>query len=77
MIDIMEMTQDFLGDGFSHTVASGGGVLTIERQQSARRLLADADTCRERLEHLEPVSEDCNGEYTYTIVYTTSVCCVC
>ena len=42
MIDIMEMTQDYLGDGFSHTVASGGGLLTIERQQAACRHLADA-----------------------------------
>ena len=68
MIDIMEMTQDFLGDGFSHTVASGGDLLTIERQQPARRHLADADTPRERLEHLEPVSEDWHALMNYLMV---------
>ena len=68
MIDIMEMTQDFLGDGFSHTVASGGDLLTVERQQAAHRHLADADTPRERLEYLEPVSEDWHALMNYLMV---------
>ena len=57
MIDMMS-TQDYLGKDFKHTVASGGDLLTVERQQGARRHLADADTPEEGLDHLEPVAED-------------------
>lgn len=55
MIEIMQMTQEFLGPDYTHTVASGGDLL-------------DADTPRERLELLEPVTEDWHALMNYLIV---------
>ncbi len=68
MIEIMQMTQGFLGDNFAQTVASGGDLLTVERQLGARRHMADADTPSERLELLEPVAEDWHALMNYLMV---------
>ena len=67
MIDIMEMTQNFLGDSFTHTVASGGDLT------SAHRHMANAETSKERLEHLEPVSEDWHALMNYLLVRYTCI----
>ena len=56
MIKIMQMTQDFVGKDYTHTVPSG------------RRHMADGDTPRERLELLEPVTEDWHALMNYLIV---------
>lgn len=60
MIDIMRTLQGYLGEGYSdeRRVASGGDQLTCERQVGAQRLTRCANTLAERLELLEPVSED-------------------
>ena len=68
MIEIMQMTQDFVGKDYTHTVPSGGDLLTVERQQGARRHMADGDTPRERLELLEPVAEDWHALMNYLMV---------
>ncbi len=60
MIDIMQSLQGYLGDGYPvvHRVASGGDQLTTEWQVGAQRLLMDGDTPRDRLQLLEPQTED-------------------
>ncbi len=68
MIDIMMATQDYLGKDFKHTAASGGDLLTVERQQGARRHLADADTPEEGLDRLEPVAEDWHALMNFLMV---------
>lgn len=51
---------DVLGEGYQdgRVVACGGDQLTRERQSGAQRHVMCGDTPRERLELLEPVSED-------------------
>lgn len=60
MIDIMRTLQGYLGRGYSDEkrVVCGGDQLTCERQVGAQRLTRCADSVAERLELLEPVSED-------------------
>ena len=60
MVDIMTVTQDYLGDDYpqERRVLSGGDHLTCERQIGAQRHMMDGNTLRERLELLEPVVED-------------------
>ena len=61
MIDIMTRTlQQYLGDGYNHErrVLSGGDQLTKERQIGAQRHMMCGNSIQERLELLEPTSED-------------------
>ena len=60
MIDIMRTLQGYLGKDYNseRRVPSGGDQLTCERQVGAQRLTRCADSVAERLEILEPVSED-------------------
>ena len=60
MIDIMRMLQQYLGKEYdaNRVVACGGDQLTCERQVGAQRLCHCADTPADRLQLLEPVSED-------------------
>ena len=56
----MQTMQGYLGDDYptSHRVASGGDQLTCERQLGSQRHMMDGDTPRERLQLLEPQTED-------------------
>ena len=60
MLEIMGTMQDYLGDEYpeERRVASGGDYLTCERQIGAQRHMMDGNTQRERLDILEPMSED-------------------
>ena len=60
MVDIMKTIQGYLGDQYPpvNRVASGGNQLTCERQVGAQRHLMDGDTPQDRLQLLEPQSED-------------------
>ena len=60
MIEIMKTLQNYLGSEYpSHNrVASGGDQLTCERQVGAQRHVMDGDTPWDRLQLLEPQSED-------------------
>ena len=60
MIDIMKKMQEYLGEGYpkDRRVASGGDQLTCERQAGAQRHMMCGNTPEERLELLEPQSED-------------------
>ena len=58
MVDIMREQQSYLGEGFSHTVLSGGDHVTCERQQGSKRRVMDSDTLTGHLELLEPCVED-------------------
>lgn len=60
MIDIMRTLQSYLGESYNddRRVISGGDQLTCERQVGAQRLTRCANSVAERLELLEPVSED-------------------
>ena len=58
MVDIMREQQSYLGEGFTHTVLSGGDHVTCERQQGSKRHVMDSDTRTGRLELLEPCVED-------------------
>lgn len=60
MVDIMVAMQGYLGKDFptSHKVASGGDYVTCERQLGSQRHLMDDDTPWDRLQLLEPQTED-------------------
>ena len=60
MIDIMRKLQSYLGTDYDQQrrVVSGGDQLTCERQIGAQRHLMCGNTVTERLEVLEPTSED-------------------
>ena len=58
MVDIMREQQTYLGEGYTHTVLSGGDHVTCERQQGSKRHVMDSDTRTGRLELLEPCAED-------------------
>ena len=60
MLEILHVMYDYLGDSYQqeHRVASGGDHLTCERQIGAMRHLMDGNTPKERLDILEPVTED-------------------
>ena len=60
MVEIMKTMQEYLGEEFPQNkkVLSGGDQLTCERQACAQRHLMDGDTPRDRLQLVEPVSED-------------------
>lgn len=60
MIDIMRTLQGYLGEDYSveKRVVCGGDQLTCERQVGAQRLTRCGNSVAERLELLEPVSED-------------------
>ena len=52
--------QKYLGSDYNEQrmVLSGGDLLTCERQQGSQKHMMCGDTPRERLQILEPVSED-------------------
>ena len=58
MVDIMREQQTYLGEGYTHTVLSGGDHVTCERQQGSKRHVMDSDTRMGQLELLEPCVED-------------------
>ena len=60
MVEIMQAMQGYLGEDFpcDKRVLSGGDQLTCERQACAQRHLMDGDTPRERLQLVEPITED-------------------
>ncbi len=60
MVDIMQTLQGYLGDDYPsiRRVASGGDQLTCERQVGVQRHPMDGDTPRDRLQLLEPQTED-------------------
>ena len=60
MIAVMETVQKYLGDDYNEErkVLSGGDLLTCERQQGSQKNMMCGNTPRERLEILEPVTED-------------------
>lgn len=60
MIDIIRTLQGYLGEDYSveKRVVCGGDQLTCERQVGAQRLTRCGNSVAERLELLEPVSED-------------------
>ena len=60
MIDIMHQMHEYLGQNYpsDRRIPSGGDQLTCERQVGAQRHRMDGDTVYERLELLEPVTED-------------------
>ena len=58
MVDIMREQQTYLGEGYTHTVLSGGDHITCERQQGSKRHVMDSDTRIGRLELLEPCAKD-------------------
>ena len=81
MVDIMREQQSYLGEGFTHTVLSGGNHVTCERQQGSKRHLMDSDTRTGRLELLEPCVEDWHCLMSILGVCTIIICayvyCVC
>lgn len=60
MVDIMQKLQGYLGKDYcdERVVACGGDQLTCERQVGAQRLTRCSKFKHERLELLEPVTED-------------------
>ena len=60
MLDIMLKMQEYLGKNYPpvRRVASGGDQLTCERQVGAQRHMMDGDTPEDRLQLLEPQTED-------------------
>ena len=60
MVEIMQTMQRYLGEEFPQDkkVLSGGDQLTCERQACAQCHLMDGDTPRDRLQLVEPVTED-------------------
>ena len=86
IIDIMQTLHDYLGKGYNEEkrVLCGGDQLTCERQVGAQRLTRCADSLPERLELLEPVSENwhClvsllrvrNNSINKAIIYEYDVC---
>ena len=60
MISIMRTLQGYLGKNYDveKRILSGGDKLTCERQVGAQRLSRCANCVSEKLQILEPVSED-------------------
>ena len=60
MLVIMKTMHDYLGEDFpnDNKVLSGGDQLTCERQSCAQKHVMDGDVPRDRLELVEPVTED-------------------
>ena len=60
MIEIMTTMQEYLGQDYDENrrVLSGGDLLTCERQQGSQKHMMCGNTPRERLQILEPVTED-------------------
>lgn len=60
MIEIMAALQNYVGDDYNmeQRIASGGDQLACERQVGSQRHMMCGNTMRERLELLEPVTED-------------------
>lgn len=58
MIQIMKEQQKYLGDKFDGKVLSGGDQVTCERQACSQRHLICGNSSRERLQLLEPQTED-------------------
>ena len=60
MLDIMLKMQEYLGKNYppERRVASGGDQLTCERQVGAQQHMMDGDTTEDRLQLLEPQTED-------------------
>ena len=58
--DIMQTLQGYLGKDYpvEKNIASGGDQLTCERQAASQRHMVDGDTPEERLQLLEPQTED-------------------
>lgn len=60
MIDIMNIMQEYLGSDYDEErrVLSGGDQVTCERQIGSQKHMMCGNTPRERLQVLEPVTED-------------------
>ena len=60
MIDIMKRLHSYLGEDYpsEKRLLSGGDQLTCERQVGAQRHVMNGDTAKDRLDVLEPVSDD-------------------
>ena len=60
MLDIMKALHDFLGKDLPENlrVISGGDQLNCERQACTQRHVMGGDTPLDRLESVEPISED-------------------
>ena len=71
MLDIMSILQGYLGTDYPEhrRVCSGGDQLTCERQIGAQRHMMDGNTQHERLDILEPQTED-----WHCLVVLISVC---
>lgn len=80
MLDIMQTLQGYLGKDYpvERKVASGGDQLTCERQAASQRHMMDGDTPEERLQLLEPQTEDwhclvCMLKVSITIMLTEKI----
>ena len=62
MIEIMHFMQESLGKQFpdDEQVLSIGDLVTCERQIGSQRHVMDGNTCKERLQHLQPQASDCH-----------------
>ena len=60
MIEIMHFMQESLGNEFPNDkqVLSMGDLVTCERQIGSQRHVMDGNTCKERLQHLQPQASD-------------------
>lgn len=76
MIEIMKTMQDYLGSEYDEErrVLSGGDFLTCERQQGSQKHMMCGNTPRERLQILEPVTEDWHGLVTLLEVSKIDEC---
>ena len=74
MIDILKTVVSYLGDDYSHEkrVASGGDQLTTERQIGAQRHVMCGNKPEDRLDVLEPQTED-----WHCLVVLLTVCNLC
>ena len=63
MISIMTTMQEYHGEDYDgrRKVLSGGDLLTCERQQGAQKHMMCGNTPKERLQVLQPVTEDWHG----------------
>lgn len=75
MIEIMTTMQEYLGQDYDENrrVLSGGDLLTCERQQGSQKHMMCGNTPRERLQILEPVTEDWHALVTLLEVSNINV----
>lgn len=68
MVDILQAYDEYLGEGYTRRVVSGGDYLTCERQRGAQLSTVCGATASERLALLEPVNEDWHCLMTFLTV---------